>query len=72
VTRPQNQQRPYPDYPGRGRNGWYDQYGYNDPPPVDRRNRRRRFFQPYYDSPPPQQYQPQRRRRWFFRGPGGY
>jgi lipoprotein-anchoring transpeptidase ErfK/SrfK len=61
-------QRAYPDYPGRGRYQYYDQYGYNDEPPPRRLFRkRRRFFQPYYDSPPPRRYE--RRRRWV-RAPG--
>jgi len=75
VSQPPPRPRAYPDYPGRGRYGWYDQYGYNDlPPPVQQQPRRRRFFfrsqpQPYYDSPP-QQYQPQQRNRRWFRAPG--
>ena len=69
VSQPQRRQQQYPAYPGRGRDGFFGQYGYYDEaPPVRRRAKRRRLFEPYYEAPPQQQQQ-RRGRRWF-RAPG--
>lgn len=67
LANPRLRQPKYPAYPGRGRGGFFDQYGtYEGAPPV-RRAQRRRLFQPYYEAPPRQQPQQRQRRdrRWF-------
>ncbi len=64
----QRQRQPaYPEYPVRGRDGYYGRYGYYDEAPPVRR-KRKRFFQPYYEAPPAQQQQ-RGQKRWF-RPPG--
>lgn len=58
---PQRQERQY-----RGRDRYFDRYGYYEEQPQVQRQRRR-LFQPYYQAPPPQYQEQPRRRRWFFR-----